>query len=384
MAAHGGAARLHLRHTSGCAAMILLGPSLCLPSQATVQELFLAARDANVVPDISLDPVLTAFLCLDSSAALQHQYASLQRSLSEAQQAAFGLRLNRELGGGRVTRGGVGVVALALSLLLDHVAQQFRGNSSAEAIQSPLTCPSGKIFGIAVSSRIGGIAQNYLNLIPGIANDQDMMAETTEIYDNWLKLEMLDHYQRMTNKKRMSSVSMQQWLTGAALHLHMRIHQVRLHSVPFGSAESLRLSYKTALNRLVQGYVVYLHRNIRETAPSPPQRRPSETGRTTNWTRSSEMSFNMSQADTSNETTRGGARKTDDFASKEGLLVIEPGTNVSHGVRHHPCESPAIQQALVTRIINAQDLEQSRSFFLYPKKVFQRLLAQEDAFELTN
>ncbi|XP_061659655.1 uncharacterized protein LOC133491927 isoform X2 [Syngnathoides biaculeatus] len=205
--------------------MILLGPGLCLPSQGTVQELFLAARDANAVPDISLDPVLTSFLSLDSADALQHQYASLQRTLTESQRAGFGLRLNRELRGGRVTHGGVGVVALALSLLLDHVAHQVRGNISAEANQSALARRSRKVFGIAVSSRIGGIAQNYLSLIPGIANDQDTMAETTEIYDNWLKLEMLDHYQRMTNKKRMSSVSMQQWLTGAALHLHMRIHQ---------------------------------------------------------------------------------------------------------------------------------------------------------------
>ncbi|XP_077403323.1 uncharacterized protein LOC144036500 [Vanacampus margaritifer] len=355
--------------------MILLGSSLCLPSQATVQELFVAARDTNMVPNISLDPVLTTFLSLDSSAALQHQYTSLQRSLNEAQQAVLGLRLNRELGGGRVTHGGVGVVALALSLMLDHIAHQVRSNSSTEAGQSLLTSPAKKIFGIAISSRIGGIAQNYLRLIPGLANDQDMMAETTEVYDNWLKLEMLDHYQRMTKKKRMSSVSMQHWLTGAALHLHMRIHQVRLHSVPFGSVESLRLSYKTAFNRLVQGYTVYLHRNIRETAASAPQHR-------SNGTCSSELSFNISQAEVFNETSHGGACKTDTVASKEGMLVIEPGRNVSHNVLHHPCQSPAIQQALVTRIINAQDLEHSRNFFLYSKKVFQRLLTQEDAFQL--
>lgn len=104
--------------------MIPLEPGLCLPSQATVQELFAAARDANMVPNISLDPVLNSFLSLDSSAALQHQYSSLQRSLSEEQQTALGLHLNQELGGARVTHGGVGVVALALSLLLDHVAQQ--------------------------------------------------------------------------------------------------------------------------------------------------------------------------------------------------------------------------------------------------------------------
>lgn len=105
--------------------MILTGRTLCLPSPATVQELFVVARDANILPDISLDPVLTTFLSLDSSAALQHQYASLQRSMSVEQQAAFSHNLTQRLGGStRVTYGGVGVVALALSLIFDQVSQQ--------------------------------------------------------------------------------------------------------------------------------------------------------------------------------------------------------------------------------------------------------------------
>lgn len=105
--------------------MILTGRTLCLPSPATVQELFLVARDANILPDISLDPVLTTFLSLDSSAALRHQYAFLQRSMSLEQQAVFSHNLTQRLGGSRrVTYGGVGVVALALSLIFDQVSQQ--------------------------------------------------------------------------------------------------------------------------------------------------------------------------------------------------------------------------------------------------------------------
>lgn len=105
--------------------MILTGRSLCLPSPATVQELFLVARDASILPDISLDPVLTTFLSLDSSAALRHQYAFLQRSMSGEQQAAFSHNLTQRLGGStKVTYGGVGVVALALSLIFDQVFQQ--------------------------------------------------------------------------------------------------------------------------------------------------------------------------------------------------------------------------------------------------------------------
>lgn len=105
--------------------MILTGRSLCLPSPATVQELFFVARDAGIVPDISLDPVLDTFLSLDSSAALQHQYAFLQQSMSGEQRSTFNLSLTEKLGGSsRVTHGGVGVIALALSMLFDQVAQQ--------------------------------------------------------------------------------------------------------------------------------------------------------------------------------------------------------------------------------------------------------------------
>ncbi|XP_056253650.1 uncharacterized protein LOC130182620 [Seriola aureovittata] len=418
--------------------MILMGRSLCLPSPATVQGLFSVARDASIIPDISLDPVLTTFLSLDSSAALQHQYAFLQRSMSREQQAKFSLSLTGELGGSsRVTYGGVGVVALALSMLFDQVAQQVRTQRSTEGDLSTQRSQAKRIFGISSSSKIGWLIHNYLSLVPGIANNQEKMAETTELYDSWLKLELIDHYERMTTKKRMSSVSMQQWVTGAAFHLHMRIHQVRLHSVPLGTAESLRLSYKTGLSRLVQGYTAYLRRNIQETAAPGPRKpktrtasgpRQTNTSSVTNMACSSNSVLNVSQVspasistDRFNETIApnstakmGRSCKTsgsrEDFgvnvlkASDEtavgmvnsnstgfsreedvgmlGLLVIESWSNVSHNVQHHPCESPAIQEALVTRIINAQDLERNRNFFLYPEKVFHSLLRQKNDFEL--
>ncbi|XP_051257793.1 uncharacterized protein LOC127364363 [Dicentrarchus labrax] len=405
--------------------MILTGRSLCLPSPATVQELFFVARDAGIIPDISLDPVLTTFLSLDSSAALQHQYAFLQRSMSGEQQSAFSLNLTAELGGSRVTYGGVGVVALALSVLFDQVAQQVRGQGSTEG--GLTTEGSQRIFGISSSSRIGWIIHNYLRRIPGIANNQEKMAETTELYDNWLKLELLDHYERMTTKKRMSSVSMQQWLAGAAVHLHMRIHQVRLNSVPLGSAESLRLSYKSGLCRLVQDYATYLRRNIQETgAPRPrkPRTRTANGPRLTDTiiSCSGNPLFNESvSVDTFNETIKPNSTadisrscktngSSEDFGRNEtkgtvgtetrktlnsstgriaeeevdtlGLLVIEPQRNVSHSVRHHPCESPAIQQALATRIFNAQDLERNRNFFRFPERSFHGLLRQRNDFEL--
>lgn len=105
-------------------------------------------------------------------------------------------------------------------------SHQVRAQALAEDGPSTETSQSKKIFGISTSSRIGWIISSYLHLIPSIANDEEKMAETTELYDRWLKLELLDHYERMTTKKRMSSTSMQQWLAGAAVHVHIRIHQV--------------------------------------------------------------------------------------------------------------------------------------------------------------
>ncbi|XP_026184493.1 uncharacterized protein LOC113143208 [Mastacembelus armatus] len=361
--------------------------------------------------------------------------------MSREQQSKFSLSLAGELGGSsRIVYGGVGVVALALSMLFDQVAQQVRAQGSAEGDSTNQRSQAKKIFGVSSSSRIGWIIHRYLHLIPSIANNLEMMAETTELFDRWLKLELLDHYERMTTKKRMSSVAMQQWFTGAAFHLHIRIHQVRLHSVPTGSVESLRISYKTGLNRLVQGFTAYLRKNIKETEAKglkKTQTRTASKPRQTNTTRLTNMAcssihvFNVSLVSSTMSTPRfnetaspsstteisrnckmngsnedfglnvlkganeavvgmlnrktlnnSNENSTEEESGMPGLLVIEPWRNVSHSVQHHPCQSPAIQQALVTRIINAQDLEQNRNFFLYPEKVFHSLVRQRDDFEL--
>lgn len=200
--------------------------------------------------------------------------------------------------------------------------------------------------------------------------------------------------------------------------------------MPLGSAESLRWSYKSGLGRLVDGYATYLYRNIHETAaPGPRKNRtsgPSQapTMSKTNMTCSTHGHFNahLVSPDNStgkfNETTspndiisrickRNGSSedfrlnwpKEDDLTVAEnrttlnsasgyrrgeevGLLVIEPGRSIIHNVHHHPCESRAIQQALVMRIIDAQDLEQNRNFFSYAEKVLHSLLRQKDDFEL--
>lgn len=207
--------------------------------------------------------------------------------------------------------------------------------------------------------------------------------------------------------------------------------------MPSGSAESLRRSYKSGLARLVQDYTAYLRRTIQETAapePRKPRTRTCTVPGNTNTFNITNMPclgnglFNDSlvtavvSTDKLNKTTKsninisriykthapsndfglnvpkGGDNTTVHMENRKtvnssaglghenntilGLLVIEPMRNVSHNVQHHPCESPAIQQALVTRIINAQDLERNRNFFRYPVKVFRSLLRQRDDFEL--
>lgn len=65
-----------------------------------------------------------------------------------------------------------------------------------------------------------------------------------------------------------------------------------------------------------------------------------------------------------------------------GLLVIEPQRKVRHDVQHPACQAPALQQALLTRIIRVQDLEQSLSFFQSPSRHLHSLLLQRERLSL--
>lgn len=210
------------------------------------------------------------------------------------------------------------------------------------------------------------------------------------------------------------------------LNAHLFLQQIRLQSVPLGSAQSFRLSYKTSLGHLIKKYTSYLRTNIQEVAP-PRTKKPSTkadsktkptnlTHRTTTLDLSNSLHCNVSLVtgavndsrrinvtenrscetdsfvktlrDTNTTEGAGTSRETSavhdsqEDKNSQGLLIIEPLRNISHSVRHHPCESQAIQEALVVRIMNAQDLERNRNFFLSPENVFQSLLRQTDDFEL--
>lgn len=201
--------------------------------------------------------------------------------------------------------------------------------------------------------------------------------------------------------------------------------------MPVGAAESLRHSCKSELNQLIEHYMVYLRRNIHEiAAPKPGKRRNRQfsvlkqtntfnqtsltcpgTGRIdfstatvkVNETNAPNAAANISrkcitellgQASGRNWTNMHDRDPVETEIRKKlsssiginggalGLLVIEPLRNVSHSVQHHQCESPAIQQALVSRIMDALDMEQNKHFFKYPGRVFHSLLRQKDDFEL--
>lgn len=201
--------------------------------------------------------------------------------------------------------------------------------------------------------------------------------------------------------------------------------------MPVGAAETLRRSCKSELNQLITDYMVYLRRNIRETAaPRPRKRRNRQSGVLRQSSRFNQTSLTWSDPDliaasteawkineptASNsaanigrkckievlsDSSGGNVTEVDDKSavgtekrkrlsnssdinsSAMGLLVIEPLRNVSHSVQHHQCQSPAIQHALVSRIMDALDMEQNKHFFQYTEKVFSSLLRQEDDFEL--
>lgn len=208
------------------------------------------------------------------------------------------------------------------------------------------------------------------------------------------------------------------------------LQQVRLKSMPIGAAESLRRSCKSELNQLIEHYMVYLRRNIHEiAAPGPGKRKSRQSSvlkqtNTFNQTRvtcsgtgqiasstatgkinetyASDAAANSSRkcievlgqvsgrnVTNMNDRDPVGTEKRKKLSSSAGinsgalgLLVIEPLRNVSHSVQHHQCESPAIQQALVTRIMDALDMEQNKRFFQYPGRVFHSLLRQKGVFEL--
>lgn len=296
-----------------------------------MQNILSMAQIGGIMPDVALDRTLAGYLSLNSGTALTSHYEAIQERLSKDQLAFFNQNLTSTFGGNKVTLGRTGVVALALSLFLDIVANDIMGLPTPDPMQ--------RFLGVTHSS-IGNIIGDYLRKVPEVVNNSDGMADITDLCDLELKFELIDLFERMTLHGQLNSRNLKLWLNGAAIHLHVRIHGIRLGSVPQGSAESLRLSYSTAFPSLVRRYTGYLRRYIRETPPSP---RTHATG----------------------------------------FLVIEPNRNASHWVKHSPCESRAIENSLLAHIINAQRVPSTEEYLENLGKNLNLLVRHRNDFELT-
>lgn len=313
-----------------------MGNNACSPSPEIIDGIFLAGQAGGIIPDITLDRGVSNYLSLNSSFALNLQYGAIQERLSKDQLAALDKNLTSIFSkASKVSYGGVGVVALAMSFLLDTLVASMHGQTDGH-----FTDPYQRIFGPGNSSEISSITREYLRLVPGMVNNSDLMAEITDFYDQKLKHALIKLYENMTVEHRINTAAMKQWINGAAIHLHMRIHGIRLLSVPRGSAESLRLSYRTGLGRLVQLYAMYLRRNVKERAP------------------------------------------TQEPPLKAGFLITEPNRKVRHRVAHSPCQSQGIISAIVTRILALQNIRATETFFEKAGRNIDKLIQQKEHFEL--
>lgn len=309
-----------------------MGNIACNPSPGVVDELFAVSRNASMLPDVTLDPTLATYLSLDSAAALKQHYASLEATLTTPQVSAFRHDLASTFGeGGRVRSGGVGVVALALALLFEALALQAAGGRAMA--EDPIR----RIFGADHTSEVGPIVSEYLKLVPRVVGNAGRMRELTERCEGLLTRELADRYDDMTSEGYPLSPSVKQWLNGAALHLHMRVHLVRLRAAQQGSALSLAVSYRSGLPVLIQKYSEHLRRTIREIPAQP---------------------------------------------GSPGLLSLEPLLNITHTVVHRPCESAAVAEQLAARIQELQDLQHSMEFFYKAEADMDELLLQKDDFIL--
>ncbi|XP_061100982.1 uncharacterized protein LOC133130413 [Conger conger] len=175
-------------------------------------QVFQLGRD--VIPDPQRDHSFTGYVSLNSSAHLNSHYMDVHRSLSPEQFGTFNHSLRATLGeSGKVTQGGVGVVALALSFLFDILTQQAKN-------QTGTTHFIHQIFREREdrdTSEIGTVITDYLKLVPLIANDPQRMKEETDRYEQRLNSSLFSHFER-TAKSRNNS-----WTEWEDIHPRSRL-----------------------------------------------------------------------------------------------------------------------------------------------------------------
>ncbi|TMS15347.1 hypothetical protein E3U43_021809 [Larimichthys crocea] len=307
----------------------------------TARMLQLSCSHAGVVPDASLDASLASLLSLNSSFALEQQYSTLQSNMTQEQRSAFNRDLRTLFGGNTtVSYGGVGVVALALSVLFEMLAHHQTTGLGSWSPENRLQPPDPirRMFGADVWSDVSSIASELLKQIPAAANDQAKMAALMENYERKLQSELMDFYERMVLPERstLSSAGVKQWMNGAALHVHTFLHWKRLTDP--SAEEVLSLDYLDRVDPLIKVYREYL---IKMVKVSPASR-----------------------------------------SGTSGLLIVEPLKNVSHSVQYRSCERRAIQQTLVERFLPDQNMQRVKQFFQSSHSQRDALIAQLGHFQL--
>uniref|UniRef100_A0A0E9X6W2 Uncharacterized protein n=1 Tax=Anguilla anguilla TaxID=7936 RepID=A0A0E9X6W2_ANGAN len=189
------------------------------------KQVYSLGRDVGVIPDPQMDRSFTSYLSPNSSTHLSSDYMDVHRSLSPEQLGMFNHSLRATLGeSGKVTQGGVGVVALALSFLFDVLAQQAKNQTgSTHFIHRIFRERDGNN-----SSEVGTVIIDYLKLVLLIANDPQRMKEETERYEQRLNHSLVGHFERTVKAQNSSWTDWKIFTHGLAFHQHMMIHQVRM------------------------------------------------------------------------------------------------------------------------------------------------------------
>ncbi|KAK2895715.1 hypothetical protein Q8A73_015203 [Channa argus] len=146
------------------------------------------ARNICPFPNYNPNPLFTNMLSINPSLHLRNHYKAVQSSLTSKQLEDFTLGLRTTFGReGKVTLGGVGVVALSLAVLFDTLAEQVRGKPVSD---------SGLIPGLFLKDLRGYYPppvytiSKYLRLVPHIANNPIRMREETERYITLLQTDV--------------------------------------------------------------------------------------------------------------------------------------------------------------------------------------------------
>lgn len=204
----------------------------CPPEDAA--HLAAIARDFCPFPDYNPTPHFSNMLSVNSSLHLKDHYLAVQSSLTPTQLENFtqGLRITfgRE---GKVTYGGVGVVALSLAVLFDTLARKVKGECMSD--QEPIPGLFLKDLSGSYLPQVSTISK-YMRLIPHIANNPVRMQEETERYLQQLKTETQEVGEKFKNQMKIDAITV---LTLSRLHIFTSLVEIHLARLTNGTMKNI-------------------------------------------------------------------------------------------------------------------------------------------------